>query len=57
MAKPIGPQCNLNCSYCYYTEKQHLYPRSAGFRMTDEVLATFIREYIASQQGREITFL
>jgi uncharacterized protein len=26
MAKPIGPMCNLGCRYCFYLEKDQLYP-------------------------------
>ena len=27
LAKPIGPICNLDCSYCFYLQKEHLYPQ------------------------------
>ena len=27
MAKPIGPACNLRCSYCFYLEKEALFAR------------------------------
>ncbi|WP_096785463.1 anaerobic sulfatase maturase [Rhodobacter sp. CZR27] len=59
MAKPIGPRCNLDCGYCYYLEKQALYPERHRFRMEEAVLSRFIRDYIASQSAagqREITF-
>ncbi|MAF50348.1 MAG: anaerobic sulfatase maturase [Rhodospirillales bacterium] len=56
MAKPIGPSCNLDCAYCYYTEKNRLYPDTRRFRMDDETLEIFIRDYIAASDGREITF-
>ena len=26
LTKPIGPICNLDCKYCFYLEKQNLYP-------------------------------
>ena len=26
MTKPIGARCNIDCSYCYYLEKEKLYP-------------------------------
>ncbi|HTN62794.1 MAG TPA: anaerobic sulfatase maturase [Devosia sp.] len=49
MAKPTGPKCNLDCDYCYYLEKQALYPAEGKFRMHRDVLEIFIRDYIASQ--------
>ncbi len=60
MAKPMGPRCNLNCSYCYYLDKAKLYPDQNKFRMAPDVLETFIRDYIDSQcraRLREIQFV
>jgi len=57
MAKPHGPICNLDCTYCYYLEKENLYGKAAhDYRMRDEVLEAFIRQYIASQPGDQISF-
>jgi uncharacterized protein len=56
MTKPMGPICNLDCRYCYYLEKEKLYPKGENFRMTDEVLESFIRQYIESQNLPEISF-
>ncbi len=56
MAKPIGPICNLDCSYCYYLEKETLYPKGGNFRMRPEVLENYIRQYIQSQDSPEVTF-
>ena len=36
MAKPTGARCNLHCDYCFFLEKEALYPGS-DFRMSDEV--------------------
>ncbi|MCU0521144.1 MAG: anaerobic sulfatase maturase [Anaerolineae bacterium] len=55
MAKPRGPICNLACAYCYYLPKARMYPGS-DFRMSDEVLESFTRQYIEAQQVPEVTF-
>jgi uncharacterized protein len=55
MLKPRGPICNLNCAYCYFLSKERLYPGS-GFRMTDELLEEFTRQYIEAQRVPEVTF-
>jgi uncharacterized protein len=56
MLKPRGAICNLDCAYCYYLVKEHLYPDS-NFRMTDAVLEVFTRQYIhAHAQMPEVTF-
>jgi uncharacterized protein len=56
MTKPIGPICNLDCKYCFYLEKQKLYPGKSNFRMPDEVLERYVRAYIEAQDVPEIAF-
>jgi len=56
MTKPIGPVCNLNCRYCFYLEKRGLYPGKSRFRMTDDVLESYIRQYIEAQDVPEVAF-
>ncbi|QOV88708.1 anaerobic sulfatase maturase [Humisphaera borealis] len=56
LTKPIGPICNLNCTYCFYLEKERLYPDQARWRMPDDVLEAYIRQYIDGQNVPEISF-
>jgi len=56
MAKPSGSQCNLDCTYCFYLEKEKLYPEVNSWRMSEYVLENFIRQYIQSQSINEILF-
>ncbi len=56
MTKPIGPICNLDCSYCFYLEKEKLYPGTSNFKMTDETLERYVRNYIQQQHAPEISF-
>ena len=56
LTKPIGPLCNLDCTYCFYLEKAKLYPETHDFRMRDELLEQYIRDYISSQPGEEVSF-
>jgi uncharacterized protein len=57
MAKPHGPICNLNCTYCYYLEKENLYAaKGRDYRMSDSVLETYIRQYIQSQPAQHVSF-
>lgn len=56
MTKPIGPLCNLDCKYCFYLEKEKLFPTNENFRMSDEVLEAYVRQYIAAQKVPEIHF-
>jgi uncharacterized protein len=55
MTKPRGAICNLDCHYCYYLSKERLYPDSR-FRMTDDVLENYTRQYIEAQRVPEVTF-
>lgn len=57
MAKPTGALCNLDCAYCYYLEKEKLYPGAPGYKMADDTLEVFTRKYIHEQPGPELTFV
>lgn len=55
MAKPSGSICNLDCEYCFYLEKEKLYPeRNENWRMSDETLEMFIRQQIEAQSGHDV---
>lgn len=56
MTKPIGPICNLDCEYCFYLDKEKLYPETRSFRMNDEILENYVKQYIEAQQVNEVTF-
>jgi len=54
LAKPRGAICNLDCKYCFYLSKEELY-KGSTFRMTDEMLETYIRQLIESHLTPEVT--
>lgn len=56
MTKPVGPICNLDCKYCFYLEKEKLYPDQEKWRMSDDVLESYIRQYIEQQEVPSISF-
>lgn len=55
MAKPIGPICNLDCKYCFYLEKENLYPNK-NFEMPLNVLESFIKQKIESHNTPAVNF-
>ena len=56
MAKPVGSVCNLNCSYCYYLEKEKLYPNRKKMQMSHELLEKYTEAYINSHTVPELLF-
>jgi serine-type anaerobic sulfatase-maturating enzyme len=52
-AKPSGAICNLAGRYCFYLEKEALYPGSQ-FRMPDAVVDAYIRQVIDGANGKEV---
>ncbi len=49
LIKPSGPDCNLNCTYCFYLKKSALFASSPIHRMSSEVQEEVIRQVM--QQG------
>jgi uncharacterized protein len=57
MAKPSGADCNLHCAYCYYLEKQSLYPSDGPRRMDEETLEAYIKNYLdSSREEDQVSF-
>ncbi|HUU09819.1 MAG TPA: radical SAM protein, partial [Phycisphaerae bacterium] len=53
MCKPVCGTCNLACRYCYYTMKpDELYPGVPRLRMSDAVLAGYVRQYLDAMPVR-----
>lgn len=58
IAKPSGSVCNIDCTYCFYLEKEKLYPdRKNRWKMDDETLAAYVQKQIQSQQGEVVDFI
>jgi uncharacterized protein len=47
LVKPAGPDCNLACGYCFYSEKSAMFGRAENHRMTGRVLDEMIRQLLA----------
>lgn len=59
IAKPIGAICNIKCEYCFYLDKEKLYPheKRSDFRMTPDGLERYVQQYIEAQPGSaEVNF-
>ena len=54
--KPIGSLCNLDCHYCYYLKKEHLYPEGETFQMPNEILEDYIVQHIDASPETVIRF-
>lgn len=54
MAKPAGARCNLDCAYCFYTEKTGLFPLARP--MDEAMLERYVCDHMAAQPGDEVTF-
>lgn len=49
--------CNLDCDYCFYTEKTALFGNGASCRMPGQVLRAFVGNYVESQPTPEVAFV
>ena len=54
--KPVGSECNLGCSYCYYLGKKGMFPYSGHPVMDDITLEKYIVQHIEASTGTIITF-
>ncbi len=57
MIKPTGSVCNLNCTYCYYLEKKKLFPGKNDFKLDEDLLELFIKQYIEAQEIPVVNFI
>lgn len=54
--KPVGPACNLACSYCYYLEKSNLFQNEKSYLMNDEVLEHYVIQQIEATESTIVNF-
>lgn len=55
MVKPVGPDCNLACSYCFYRSKRSLFHK-AHPRMGKQLLQRFVKSYLGHHPGQVVPF-
>jgi uncharacterized protein len=53
LVKPAGPDCNLVCEYCFYRDKQRLFP-GQKLRMSEAVLEAMIAQ-LMTQPVKQIS--
>ncbi|RKY68512.1 MAG: anaerobic sulfatase maturase [Candidatus Latescibacterota bacterium] len=47
LIKPAGPDCNLQCVYCFYRRVSEFFPTGQVHRMSRDVLEEMIRQYLS----------
>jgi uncharacterized protein len=46
LVKPAGPDCGMDCGYCFYSGKSGLYPQTHMHRMSAEILDETMRRFL-----------
>lgn len=54
LAKPTGSACNLACAYCFFLEKERLYP-GERMRMSGDTLELYVRELVGAHRTPQVT--
>ena len=58
LSKPTGSLCNIDCDYCYYLEKEALYPeRNANWKMDAHTLESYVSQQVRAQQADVVDFI
>lgn len=47
LIKPAGPDCNIACEYCFYSDKKELFNEMPVHRMTVDTMEKVISQYLA----------
>ncbi len=55
--KPVGPRCNLECTYCYYLPTAASFPPDERFTMSDQVLEAVVAQALAAAPGPVVHFV
>ena len=63
LIKPAGPDCNLDCTYCFYLEKSKFFHQNTVHRMSPVIQEELIRQVMQHRAtafrspGREVNLL
>jgi uncharacterized protein len=55
-AKPVGPACNLSCTYCYYLKNETPKKEEIPLIMSDAILGEYIKQHIEATTGNDVFF-
>ena len=55
LVKPAGPDCNLDCTYCFYLDRAGQFPGAKVHRMSENVLEEMVKQ-VLQQGGRHVSF-
>lgn len=55
LIKPSGPDCNLDCTYCFYLEKAEMFSKTKMHRMSASTLEKMIQQTM-QQSGPHVSF-
>jgi uncharacterized protein len=55
LIKPAGPDCNLDCTYCFYLDRASQFPGAKVHRMSEHVLEETVKQ-VLQQGSRHVSF-
>ena len=51
LIKPAGPDCNMNCTYCFYKCKSQMFNDSVH-RMSNDTMNNIIEKFLSQGKGQ-----